>query len=114
MSDSLDAIRAQVVEVDCCSLADVCAGYQVFGISADTPKVQATWREKHDLPFNLLCDKSKVGLRALGFVEGDKIKRSHVIVGPGGVIETIAVGVTPGGGVESATDHCVDGNDEEE
>jgi thioredoxin-dependent peroxiredoxin len=90
------------------------AGYQVFGISADTPKVQASWREKHDLPFTLLCDKSKEALRALGFVEGDKIKRSHVIVGPGGVIESVAVGVTPGGSVESATDFCVDGNDEEE
>lgn len=76
--------------------------------------MQASWREKHDLPFTLLSDKSKEGLRALGFVEGDKIKRSHVIVGPGGVIEAVAVAVTPGGSVESATDHCVDGNDEEE
>jgi hypothetical protein len=90
------------------------AGYQVFGISADTPKAQANWREKHDLPFTLLCDKSKDGLRQLGFVEGDKIKRSHVIVAAGGVIEAIAIGVTPGGSVESATDHCVGGEEEEE
>eukprot|EP00892_Ulva_mutabilis_P011248 jgi/Ulvmu1/8496/UM044_0030.1 len=90
------------------------AGYQVFGISADNPKQQANWREKHDLPFTLLCDKSKDGLRALGFMEGAKIKRSHVVVGPGGEVEQYAWGVAPGASVEMATDHCTGGEDEED
>lgn len=93
---------------------DASAGYQVFGISADNPKQQANWREKHDLPFNLLCDKSKDGLRALGFMEGAKIKRSHVIVGPGGVVEQYSWGVAPGASVEMATDHCTGGEDEDD
>jgi peroxiredoxin Q/BCP len=35
-------------------------GYQVFGMSADTPKSQSSWKEKHSLPYSLLSDRSKV------------------------------------------------------
>jgi peroxiredoxin Q/BCP len=61
-------------------------GYQVFGISADKPKSQANWRAKYSFPYNLLCDPERGALKALGFTAGDKISRSHIIVGKGGAV----------------------------
>ena len=35
------------------------AGYQIFGLSADKPKSQANWKQKHNLTFTLLSDPSQ-------------------------------------------------------
>lgn len=71
------------------------AGFGVYGMSADNPGPQASWRKKHGMEYALLCDKSKTALKALGFMAGDKIKRSHVVVAKGGKILQYSVGVSP-------------------
>jgi hypothetical protein len=84
------------------------AGYQVFGLSADNPTPQANWKKKQDLPFSLLCDKSKSALKALGFLSGDKIKRSHIVVGKGGVVQMYSCGVSPADSVSTAKAFCIE------
>jgi peroxiredoxin len=34
-------------------------GLQVYGISADEPRVLAAWRKKEGIAFNLMCDPDK-------------------------------------------------------
>jgi peroxiredoxin len=80
----------------------------VFGLSADNPTPQANWKKAQKLPFTLLCDKSKTALKELGFLVGDKIKRSHIVIGKGGVVEMYCCGVSPAGSVSDATDFCVE------
>lgn len=80
----------------------------MFGLSADNPTPQSNWKKKHELPFPLLCDKSKTALKALGFLAGDKIKRSHIVVGKGGVVQMYSVGVSPANSVSSATEFCLE------
>lgn len=31
-------------------------GYKVYGMSADKPRSQASWKKKHHLQYTLLCD----------------------------------------------------------
>jgi peroxiredoxin Q/BCP len=79
--------------------ADVrAAGYQVFGLSTDKPKSQASWRAKYSLPYNLLCDVESKVLKPLGMRHGGSgsgTTRSHFIVDKGGKLAVIAVGVSP-------------------
>ena len=42
------------------------AGYQVLGLSPDTPAAQASFRDKQRLPYPLLCDPSREVLEAYG------------------------------------------------
>ena len=42
------------------------AGYQVLGLSPDTPAAQARFRDKQRLPYPLLCDPSHEVLEAYG------------------------------------------------
>lgn len=47
---------------------------------------KANWRAKYELGFNLLCDPGRGALKALGFAQGDKIVRSHIVVAKGGKV----------------------------
>ncbi|KAF8072949.1 bcp1 [Scenedesmus sp. PABB004] len=79
------------------------AGYKVYGISADKPAAQASWRAKHGLGFRLLCDPSYEVLARLGFTKGAKsIARSHIVVEKGGRVADVQVGVTPKDSVKGA------------
>jgi peroxiredoxin Q/BCP len=54
-----------------CSLRDgwdelQARGVKVFGVSSDTAKTQASFRDKHTLPFTLLADTDKVVSKAFG------------------------------------------------
>jgi thioredoxin-dependent peroxiredoxin len=93
------------------------AGYQVFGLSADNPGPQSNWKKKEELPFPLLCDKSKTTLKMMGFMAGDKIKRSHIVLGKGAVVQMYSPGVKPLDSVTSATEFCIakgkEGDEEE-
>jgi peroxiredoxin Q/BCP len=42
------------------------AGYRIVGISPDSPERNATFKEKHDLPFVLLSDPNHVVANAFG------------------------------------------------
>ena len=39
-------------------------GYQIIGVSADSPKKQKKFVEKYDFPFRMLCDESRKMLKA--------------------------------------------------
>lgn len=78
-------------------------GYRVFGLSPDSPKVQARWKNKLSLGFTLLCDPNKEALTALGMLKEDTggMLRSHIIVEKGGKIELVEYGVGPKTSVKS-------------
>eukprot|EP00897_Mesotaenium_endlicherianum_P007809 jgi/Mesen1/7056/ME000369S06368 len=73
------------------------AGYTVFGMSADKPKSQASWKKKYDFKYNLLSDPTYQALKKLGVTKGAKsIARSHIIIAKGGKIEDVRIGISPG------------------
>lgn len=41
-------------------------GYELLGVSADSPRRQKNFQEKYDLPFPLLADESKEVIEAFG------------------------------------------------
>lgn len=41
-------------------------GYEILGVSADTPKRQQNFKNKHELPFPLLTDEEKEVINAFG------------------------------------------------
>ncbi|WP_440881578.1 thioredoxin-dependent thiol peroxidase [Tenacibaculum sp. C7A-26P2] len=87
---------------EACNLRDnyqsfLAKGYRVLGVSADSPKRQQNWRNKHDLPFSLLADEDKKVINAFGvwgpkkFMgrEYDGIHRATFIIDEAGFIENI-------------------------
>ena len=77
----------------------------MLGISPDTPRAQARFKEKHKLPFTLLCDVDKKAAIAYGVLKeknmyGKKvmgIARTTFVIGEDGKIEKIFTGVKPEG-----------------
>ncbi len=69
----------------------------VLGISPDTPKTQAGFRKKQDLPFTLLCDPDKAVAASYGVLKDKSlygkimkgIERSTFLIGPDGAIRKI-------------------------
>lgn len=72
-------------------------GFLTYGISADTPESQTKWKNKHNLPYILLCDRNKELISALNcrllilFTS-----RSHVIIDRSGTVLYIERGVSAG------------------
>lgn len=77
----------------------------VLGISPDSPKAQAGFKQKQELPFTLLCDEDKSVAQTYGvLVEknmyGKKamgIERSTFLIGEDGTIRKIFGKVKPEG-----------------
>lgn len=72
-------------------------GYEVYGLSKDTPTAQQKWKTKKSLTYHLLSDpKSKLIKRLGAFVPPKNTKRSHFIFekGTGNLID-VAIGVKP-------------------
>lgn len=68
----------------------------MYGLSADSPRSQSTWQSKYDLPYDLLCDPDFVFIKAMGAHKAPKsIKRSHIVIGKGGIIEDLHIQVSP-------------------
>lgn len=76
-------------------------GYEILGVSADTPKKQAKFKEKYSLPFPLLADEDKQVINAFA-VWGPKkfmgrlfdgINRTTFVVDAQGVIEDVITDV---------------------
>ncbi|KNZ45723.1 hypothetical protein VP01_785g1 [Puccinia sorghi] len=63
------------------------AGFQVVGLSMDSPKSQTTWKVKQKLPYPLLCDP-EVRQRLIKLLGSSKtqssVQRSHFIFEAGG------------------------------
>jgi peroxiredoxin Q/BCP len=82
----------------------------VLGISPDEPKDQKKWKERENLPYDLLCDTEQKVLEAYG-VWGEKsmfgkkymgVTRSHWVIDENGVLIDVQVGVSPKDSVERA------------
>jgi peroxiredoxin Q/BCP len=85
----------------------------VLGISADTPSAQKKFKDKYDLPYNLLADKDKTVATAFGVIKeknmyGKKvmgIARTTFLIGPDGKIAHIFENVKPDGHAEEVLAH---------
>ncbi|GAB0489767.1 hypothetical protein MMPV_000992 [Pyropia vietnamensis] len=74
----------------------VAAGFAVYGMSADTPTAQTSWKAKHNLAYPLLCDRDLALVKAIGAFKPPKnIKRSHVVVAKGGKVLDVRVMIGP-------------------
>lgn len=75
--------------------------YALLGVSADTPKKQAKFKSKYDLPFPLLADEDHAVIDAFGvwgpkkFMgrEFDGIHRTTFIINEKGLIEEVITNV---------------------
>jgi thioredoxin-dependent peroxiredoxin len=72
-------------------------GYQLFGVSADSPKKQKSFAEKYALPFLLIADEDKTVIHAFGVWgpkkfqgrEYDGIHRTTFLIDEKGTIEKV-------------------------
>ncbi|KAF8638635.1 hypothetical protein AX17_002060 [Amanita inopinata Kibby_2008] len=71
------------------------SGYDVYCLSADTPAAQTKWQTKKELPYQLLSDRKRVLIGALGAADGAKTKRSHFIFEKGGKLVERKIPVKP-------------------
>lgn len=79
------------------------AGYQVFGLSMDSPKSQKNWKEKQKLPYNLLCDPKQRLIKILGASKSStQVQRSHYIIAAGGELLNITSPASPKNGPSEA------------
>jgi thioredoxin-dependent peroxiredoxin len=77
------------------------AGYEIAGVSPDTPERLADFRAEHDLPFPMLSDQDHAIARAYGAYgikknygrEYEGIIRSTFVIGPDGLIEEAWINV---------------------
>jgi thioredoxin-dependent peroxiredoxin len=75
--------------------------YAILGVSADSQKVQAKFKEKYDFPFPLLADEDKTVIQAFGvwgpkkFMgrEYDGIHRTTFIINENGIIDEVITDV---------------------
>ena len=61
----------------------------VIGISNDAPAKNGKFREKHDFPFDLLCDEDlavSIAYGAADSADAGRANRISYLIGPGGVI----------------------------
>ena len=92
--------------VEACNLSDnysrfTAQGYDVLGVSADSAKRQANFKEKYGFPYPLLADEDKSVIKAFGVwgpkkfmgKEYDGIHRTTFVIDEAGVIEDIILKV---------------------
>ncbi|KAL7009321.1 thioredoxin peroxidase dot5 [Cystobasidiomycetes sp. EMM_F5] len=71
-------------------------GYEVYGLSSDSPKSQASWKEKNNFQYSFLCDPAQLLLKLLGAAKGVKSnQRSHYIVEKGGKLIDAQYTISP-------------------
>lgn len=84
------------------------AGVTVLGISRDTPKAQAKWKAKYELPYTLLADVDAAVCNLFGVLKEKNmygktvkgIERSTFLIGPDGTLERVWEKVRPEGHAE--------------
>lgn len=92
--------------VEACNLSDnyerfQSMGYEILGVSADSQKKQANFKDKFQFPFSLLADEDKAVIEAYGvwgpkkFMgrEFDGIHRTTFIIDENGIIEEVILKV---------------------
>ena len=88
------------------------AGYEILGVSPDPVTQLEAFRQKHDLPFNLLSDEDHSMAEAYGAWgtkknygrEYEGLIRSTIVVGAGGSVEHAWYNVKPKGHAEKVAD----------
>lgn len=73
------------------------AGYSLLGVSADSEKKQANFRNKYDFPFPLLADEDRTVIDAFGVwgpkkfmgKEFDGIHRTTFLIDGNGIVERV-------------------------
>lgn len=71
----------------------VSAGFSVYGLSADSPKANTTFKAKQNLPYTLLCDGASTLISALGFKKHPKgTTRGVFAVGKSGDVLLLEAG----------------------
>ncbi|PGH21591.1 hypothetical protein AJ80_03024 [Polytolypa hystricis UAMH7299] len=76
-------------------------GLSIFGLSTDSPKANANFKSKQNLPYPLLCDPSATLIGALGFKKVPKgTTRGVFVVDKSGKVLLLAPG-SPAGTVEA-------------
>ncbi|MGB0186532.1 MAG: thioredoxin-dependent thiol peroxidase [Flavobacteriaceae bacterium] len=88
--------------LEACNLSDnysrfVAQGYDVLGVSADSPKRQSNFKNKFEFPYDLLADEDKTVINAYGvwgpkkFMgrEYDGIHRITFVIDENGIIEDV-------------------------
>lgn len=71
-------------------------GYEVYGLSSDSPAAQSSWKSKHSFPYPLLCDPAQILLSLLGAKKGVKQnQRGHYIVEKGGKLVDAKYTISP-------------------
>ncbi|KAI4208581.1 MAG: hypothetical protein LQ346_000091 [Caloplaca aetnensis] len=69
-------------------------GYSIFGLSADSPKSNMTFKTKQNLPYNLLCDPATTLIAAIGMKKAPRgTTRGVFVVGKDGQVEAAEAGV---------------------
>ena len=92
--------------MEACNLSDnynrfISKGYDVLGVSADSPKRQLNFKNKYGFPYNLLADENKAVINAYGVwgpkkfmgKEYDGIHRTTFVISEDGLIEDIIIKV---------------------
>ncbi|KAI9914746.1 hypothetical protein PsorP6_008051 [Peronosclerospora sorghi] len=79
------------------------AGFAVYGLSGDSPKVLNNWKTKQNLPFDLLSDPKHELISYFGSsLSGNKVQRSHVVILKGGQVGEVTGAVSPADSVSRA------------
>ncbi|EEY57987.1 peroxiredoxin-like protein [Phytophthora infestans T30-4] len=99
-NDNLEAINA--------------AGFDVYGLGADSPAELLAWKESQKYKYTFLSDPKHhlIGYFGSSINDGTRVERSHVIVLPGGKVGQIEHNISPQDsvtkGLEFAKSHTVD------
>jgi len=83
-------------------------GFTVLGVSGDGATAQDNWKQKHKLPYHLLCDTEHNIIKSFGCTKGSSTLRSHVVIAKGGKILDIQRGVTPADSADLALKTATD------
>nr|CCA20127.1 AhpC/TSA family Redoxin putative [Albugo laibachii Nc14] len=76
------------------------ANFAVYGLSRDATNVLRSWKEKQNLPFDLISDPKSQLIKYFGSPFGSKVQRSHVVILKNGSVGEFQLQITPEKSVE--------------
>lgn len=84
-------------------------GFDIYGLSNNTPKSNTTFKTKQNLPYPLLCDPDRTLIAAIGLKKGDgKTTRGVFVVDKAGKVLLAEPG-SPAGTVDAVKKLVGDG-----
>ncbi|KAG8824251.1 hypothetical protein FRC17_009139 [Serendipita sp. 399] len=71
-------------------------GYDVYGLTGDSPAALTKWKTKNSFDYTLISDPEHTFIKSLGALSGNSVKRSHFVFERGtGKLLDAKVGVKP-------------------